>query len=175
MRKFVLSIATAASLAACALAAPVAEAAPILSQTATAVSALHALPTDQVRYRRQYVAPRRGPRVVYRTVYRTRYVYARPHARRRPVVRYYQPSNAYDVTSEYGGPLYAQTPVYVAPQVYPQTYYDTPAYVAPVYGGPAYVAPVVTPRWGGGGFAHHGGGGGGWGGGGGGGGHHRHH
>ena len=166
MRRFLLSLATAATLGAGVFAAPAVEAAPILSQTATARSALHALPTDQVRDRRHYVAPRRGPRVVYRTVYRTRYVYARPHVRRRPVVRYYQPNNAYDVTSEYGGPLYAQTPVYVAPQVYPQTYYD-----APVYAGPTYVAPVVTPGWGGGGFAHRGLGGGGGGGFGG----HRHH
>ena len=167
MRRFLLSSALAATLGVGVLSAPAAEAAPILSQSATSASALHALPTDQARYRRHYAAPRRAPRVVYRTVYRTRYVYARPHVRRRrPVVRYYQPNNAYDVTGEYGGPLYAPAPVYVAPQVYAQPYYDTP-----VYSAPAYVAPVVTPGWGGGGgYAYRGGGGGGFGGG-----HHRHH
>lgn len=155
MRKFLLSLAAVATVAG-GLWTPAAEAAPILSQSAVAASAQHALPTDQVRYRRRvYAAPRRhGPRVVYRTVYRTRYVYARPPVRRHRHYVRYPVTSVYDSLSY--APAYA-APVYVAPQVYPQTYYDTPAYVAPTY-----VAPVVTPGWGGGGgFAHRGGGGGG--------------
>ena len=160
MRKLASVLVAAASLAAGAFVMP-AAAAPIAGQGAVATSAAHMLPTAEVRYRHRAFAPRRrGPHVVYRTVYRTRYVYLRPHVRHRRIVRRYAPV--------YAAPIYDYGPAYVAPQVYPQAYY----YDVPVYGGPAYVAPTVGPVFGGfgrggfgrgvfghGGFAHGGGGG----------------
>ncbi|MDE2362761.1 MAG: hypothetical protein KGM42_08785 [Hyphomicrobiales bacterium] len=127
MRNLIFAVAAAASLAAAAFAEP-AAAAPIAGQRAVAASAADMLPTDVVRYRHRYFAPRRHrPHVVYRTVYRTRYVYLRAHAHRRHFVRRHR--HRYYVGG-YAAPIYDYGPTYVAPLVYPQTYY---------YGGPAYV------------------------------------
>lgn len=162
MRKLVLSLAfvpfAAGLFAAPGLAAPVAQ------QAAIVAGARHALPTAEVRYRRHYAPRVYRPRVVYRTVYRTRYVHARPRLRRhrRWVAGIYAPR----VYAPPAAIYYDAPQVYVPPTVYPQTYYDAPVYyggdgyVAPRVFAPRVVAPVVPrPGWGGGGWAGRPGGG----------------
>jgi len=168
MRKLVVSIAAAAGLFAGAFAGDFATAAPVVPQAALAAATRHALPTDQVRYRRT-VAPRRAPRVVYKTVYRTRYVYMRKAARK-PLRRHARrwvapwpapsvydstpayipptvyPDPVYEAPQVYDAPAYYDPPsVYVAPQVYPQQVYPQPAW-RPQRGPQAFSAPVSIPR-----------------------------
>ena len=105
----------------------------------------HAPLVEQVRYRRHYAAPRiYRPRVVYRTVYRTRAGASAP-APSSPLGRRNLRAARLRAAS---GHLLRRAAGHVPPTVYPQTYYDSTTYYdAPAYYGGGYVAPrVLFPR-----------------------------